>query len=66
MVGVFRESMDFQSFQDRLLLEGQHEVKAIFMGGNLVLLQSPCDSELKEVMKFNKVWWDQCFSKIIP
>jgi hypothetical protein len=66
MVGVFRESMDFQSFRDRLLLEGQHEVKAIFMGGNLVLLQSPCDGELKEVMKFNKVWWDQCFSKIIP
>jgi hypothetical protein len=65
-VGIFKETMDFQSFHDRLLLEGQHEVKAIYMGGNKVLLQSPCEGELNEVMKINKTWWDQCFVKIIP
>jgi RNA recognition motif-containing protein len=65
-VGFFKETMDFQSFSDRLLLEGQHEVKAVFMGGNMVLLQSPCERELEEVMKLNKVWWDHCFYKIIP
>jgi hypothetical protein len=66
MVGFFKETMDFQSFQDRLLMEGQHEVRATVMGGNMVLLQSSCEGELKEVMKFNKAWWDQCFLKIIP
>ncbi|KAK2406699.1 zinc finger CCCH domain-containing protein [Trifolium repens] len=66
MVGIFKETMDYQSFSDRLLVEGQHEVKAVFMGGNMVLLQSPCEGELEEVMRFNKVWWDHCFSKIIP
>jgi hypothetical protein len=24
----------------------------------MVLLQSPCEGELEEVMRFNKVWWD--------
>jgi hypothetical protein len=66
MVGIFKDTMDFQAFYERLLVEGQLEVKAIFMGGNKVLLQSSCEAEMKEVMKFNKSWWDQCFSKIIP
>jgi hypothetical protein len=65
-VGFFKESMDYQSFYDRLLVEGQFEVKVTFMGGNMVLLQSPCEGELEEVMRFNKVWWDKCFTKIIP
>jgi hypothetical protein len=66
MVGFFKETMDFQSFNDRLTIEGQDEVKATYMGGNMVLLQSPCEGELQEVMKINKLWWDQCFLKIIP
>jgi hypothetical protein len=66
MVGFFKETMDFQSFYDRLIVEGQLEVKATFMGGNMVLLQSSCEDEMKEVMRINKQWWDQCFLKIIP
>jgi hypothetical protein len=65
-VGFFKESMEFQSFNDRLVVEGQHEVKATSMGGNMVLLQGACEGELEEVMKINKQWWDQCFLKIIP
>jgi hypothetical protein len=66
MVGFLKNSVDFHTFNDRLLLEGHHEVKAIQMGGNLVLLQSACDGELREVMNCNKVWWEFCFSKVIP
>jgi hypothetical protein len=66
MVGFFKDSMDFNSFQDRLILEGQLEVKVTKMGGNMVLLQCPNEGELKEVMKFNKQWWDHCFAKIVP
>jgi hypothetical protein len=65
-VGFFKETMDYQTFYDRLVMEGQHEVTATFMGGNMVLLQCPCEGELEEVMKFNSGWWDQCFSKILP
>ncbi|WJX76281.1 hypothetical protein P8452_59720 [Trifolium repens] len=65
-VGFFRETMDFQTFYDRLIMEGQNEVKATYMGGNMVLLQCSCERELLEVMKFNKQWWDCCFSKISP
>jgi hypothetical protein len=66
MVGFFKNNMDYQTFNDRLLLEGQHEVKATFIGGNMVLLQCYCEGELAEVLKFNKQWWNHCFSKIIP
>ncbi|GAU28381.1 hypothetical protein TSUD_257090 [Trifolium subterraneum] len=65
-VGFFKVTMDFQTFQDRLLMEGQHEVKAVYMGGNMVLLQCSGEGDLVEVMKFNKHWWDLCFSKNIP
>jgi hypothetical protein len=65
-VGFFKNSMDYQTFIDRLVLEGQHEVKATFMGGNMVLLQCSCEGELAEVMKINKQWWDHCFAKIVP
>ncbi|WJX95045.1 hypothetical protein P8452_76407 [Trifolium repens] len=66
MVGFFKNIMDYQTLNDRLLLEGQHEVKATFIGGNMVLLQCYCEGELAEVLKFNKQWWNHCFSKIIP
>jgi RNA recognition motif-containing protein len=66
MVGVLKNSVDFHSFHERLLLEGHHDVKATPMGGNLVLLQSPCEGELEEVLKCNKGWWDFCFSKMLP
>jgi hypothetical protein len=65
-VGFLRNSMDFSSFQERLLLDGHHEVKVTHMGGNMVLFQSPCEGELEEVMKCSKLWWENCFSKIIP
>ncbi|MCI82097.1 hypothetical protein A2U01_0103371, partial [Trifolium medium] len=48
MVGFFKKTMDFQTFQERLVMEGQHEVRATYMGGNMVLLQSPCEGELNE------------------
>ncbi|KAK2413385.1 zinc finger CCCH domain-containing protein [Trifolium repens] len=66
MVGFFKQGMDFQTFIDRLLLEGQHDVKPTFMGGNMVLLHCACDGELMEVMKANKEWWDNTFTKVIP
>jgi hypothetical protein len=66
MVGLFKETMDFQTFHDRLIMEGQHEVKATYMGGSMVLLQCSSEGELSEVLKFNKQWWDNCFRKIIP
>ncbi|WJX52428.1 hypothetical protein P8452_38544 [Trifolium repens] len=66
MVGFLKNTVDFNAFQDRLLLEGYHEVKATKMGGNLVLIQSPCDGELAEVLKCNKAWWEFCFSKVVP
>ncbi|KAK2428108.1 splicing factor 3B subunit [Trifolium repens] len=50
-VGFLKNSMDFSSFQERLMLDGHHEVKVIQMGGNMVLFQSPCEGELEEVMK---------------
>jgi hypothetical protein len=65
-VGLLKNSVDLLSFQERLMLEGIHEIKATNMGGNLVLLQGSCAGELEEVMRCNKVWWDKCFSKIIP
>jgi RNA recognition motif-containing protein len=65
-VGFLKNSMDFSSFQERLMLDGHHEVKVIQMGGNMVLFQSPCEGELEEVMKCSKLWWENCFSKIIP
>jgi hypothetical protein len=66
LVGFFKETMDFQSFSDRLVMEGHHEVKAVYMGGNMVLLQCVCDGELEEVKKLNQKWWDHCFTKLIP
>ncbi|WJX31250.1 hypothetical protein P8452_19697 [Trifolium repens] len=66
LVGFFKETMNFQSFSDRLAMEGHHEVKAVYMGGNMVLLQCVCEGELEEVKKLNKQWWDHCFTKLIP
>jgi hypothetical protein len=66
VVGFFKETMDIQTFNERLMLEGQHEVKATFMGGNMVLLSCPSEGELEEVRKLNKKWWDNCFLKVIP
>ncbi|WJX96459.1 hypothetical protein P8452_77662 [Trifolium repens] len=65
-VGFLNNSVDFSSFQERLMLDGLHEVKVTRMGGNMVLLQSPCEGELEEVLRCNKLWWERCFSKIIP
>ncbi|WJX21836.1 hypothetical protein P8452_11212 [Trifolium repens] len=65
-VGFLKNTVDFNAVQERLLLEGHHDVKATQMGGNLVLLQSHCEGELSEVMKCNKVWWEFCFSKVVP
>jgi hypothetical protein len=66
MVGFFKENMDFQTFYDRLLMKGQHEVKATFMGGNMVLLSCPNAGEMDEAWKCNKQWWENCFLKVIP
>ncbi|GAU48923.1 hypothetical protein TSUD_301780 [Trifolium subterraneum] len=65
-VGFFKKTMDFQSFHERLVMEGQFEVRATYMGGNMVLLQSSCESELSAILSFNKKWWDLCFYKIFP
>ncbi|MCH97216.1 endonuclease/exonuclease/phosphatase family protein, partial [Trifolium medium] len=65
-VGLFKQTMDFQTFHERLVGEGNHDVKATYMGGNMVLLQSPCEGELSEVMRCNKTWWDHCFLKVMP
>jgi hypothetical protein len=65
-VGFLKNTVDFNSFHERLLLQGHHEVKATQMGGNMVLLQSPCEGELAEVMRCNEAWWDFCFSKVLP
>jgi hypothetical protein len=65
-VGFLKNSVDFSSFQERLLLDGHHEVRVTYMGGNMVLFQCPCEGELEEVMRCSKVWWEKCFSKIIP
>jgi hypothetical protein len=66
IMGFFKETMDFQAFQDRLLWEGQYEVIVTYMGGNMVLIQCSCEGDISEVVKFNKHWWDNCFLKIIP
>ncbi|MCI19629.1 hypothetical protein A2U01_0040788, partial [Trifolium medium] len=58
--------MDFQSFRDHLIAEKNHDVDAIYMGGNLVLLQSLCEGELSTVMAGNKGRWEKCFHKVIP
>ncbi|GAU20844.1 hypothetical protein TSUD_120360 [Trifolium subterraneum] len=50
-VGFFRDSMDFQTFQSRLLLGGHQEVNATYMGGNMVLLQGSCERVLAEALK---------------
>ncbi|GAU50749.1 hypothetical protein TSUD_191130 [Trifolium subterraneum] len=65
-VGFLKNSVDYHAFQGRLLMEGQLEVKSTQMGGNMVLLQCPCEGELMEVMKCNKSWWDHFFLKVIP
>jgi hypothetical protein len=65
-VAFLKQSVDFQTFNDRLLRERNHDVKATFMGGNMVLLQSLCVGELDAVMKGNKEWWDFCCSKTVP
>ncbi|WJX32591.1 hypothetical protein P8452_20896 [Trifolium repens] len=58
--------LELQTFADRLNMEKHHEVKATHMGGNMVLIHSPCDGELPEMMRCNKEWWDHCFYKVIP
>jgi hypothetical protein len=65
-VAFLRKTVDFQTFADRLNMEKHHEVKATHMGGNMVLIHSPCDGELPEMMRCNKEWWDHCFYKVIP
>jgi hypothetical protein len=64
-VAFLRNTVDFHAVADRLALDRNHEVKARQMGGNMVLLQSPCEGELAEVLKCNKQWFDHCFSKVI-
>ncbi|MCI60083.1 hypothetical protein A2U01_0081338, partial [Trifolium medium] len=65
-VGFLKNSVDFQTFRDRLVAEKNHDVEATFMGGNMVLLQSSCEGELSVVMEGNKKWLDHCFLKTIP
>ncbi|MCI44569.1 hypothetical protein A2U01_0065808 [Trifolium medium] len=39
-----------------MVLEGQHQVRATYMGGNMVLIQSPCDGELAERHLDSNLW----------
>jgi hypothetical protein len=64
-MAFLRNTVDFHAVADKLVLDRNHEVKAIQMGGNMILLQSPCEGKLAEVLKCNKQWFDHCFSKVI-
>ncbi|MCI20235.1 hypothetical protein A2U01_0041397, partial [Trifolium medium] len=47
-VGFLKNSVGFQTFRNRLVAEKNYDVEAIYMGGNMVLLQSLCEATIEK------------------
>ncbi|GAU50425.1 hypothetical protein TSUD_300250 [Trifolium subterraneum] len=65
-VGKLKEFADADNIQVTLWMEGFQQIKARFLGLDLILLTSTIKDEIQRAYESNKEWWERRFLSLTP